>query len=1256
MQTIKQAINPAFLRQPTNREEIELFKKEFIKLYDRINKNETEEFHKNLIKDFLNEVYYKDKHYINTKGKNDLVIHNDKETTSPVGALIETKSPTNKTEMPSIGRDEINRVNTLNVKSFHELLLYYLRERKTGKNFELRHLIITNVYEWFVFDAQDFEKLFYQNKTLLNLFEQFEAGNLSGKTTDFFYKEIAAPQIEKLQSEIPFTHFDLRNYATITNKGACPLAGVPADAAADTYADEKELIALYKFLSPTHLLKLPFSNDANQLNKEFYTELLHIIGLEEVTQEGKKLIVRKKEKERDGGSIIENAISAIVALDKLNNIDTLQYGENSQEQLFTVALELAITWINRILFLKLLEAQIIKYQNGNKDYRFLSTEMLSDYNEVNALFFRVLACKENERNDSVKTKFANVPYLNSSLFEKTELEDKILFISNLQNNILIKLFLKSVLIYDGLGRLCSGGSAGALQSQFVRPLEYLLNFLDAYDFSSEGTEKIQEINKPLISASVLGLIFEKINGYKDGSFFTPSFITMYMCRETISRAVIQKFNESLVPSPSPKEKGEDASLGGGLGEVNTIEEVHNLIPKIGIERANKIFNQLRICDPAVGSGHFLVSALNEMIYLKSELGILADKNGKTLWNYTVTVENDELIIKNPDGDFFTYDPKNAESQRIQETFFHEKQTIIENCLFGVDINPNSVKICQLRLWIELLKHSYYTNAGALQTLPNIDINIKCGNSLMSRFALDDKYADNSALKNNVRQATKRYKEWVFLYKQCDNKEAKRQYAKNIEAEKDFYYRINNSYDRDFQNLQKAKNELDMHTQSFNYFETETDNYNEKVTQLTEKLQNFEKIYNDKIRGCFEWRFEFPEVLDDDGNFVGFDVVVGNPPYVFLRSGNMTELEKKYYRSTFNLYNLKPRTDIYFYEKGVSLIKENGFLSFISPKNMLTVRSLSNFRKYFLTELGNISIVNILGKVFENANVDTMIAIFQKSKANIIKCFTLNVGNVSEIVCLKKEIFLNGDNLINFDMFKNPEISPIIDKIEKSAVPLKEFIEISNGLVAYKQGNGTPVQTKEMAKERVYHSYSKVDENWFSYLGGSDVKRYTKNWSGEFIQYGKNLGEPRRIELFNKPHIIVRVIPSQPPYCINGMLIDKEIFNDQNYIVLFGKDEFDLKWILGVINSRLISFWFEKKLGKLQRGLFPQMKAGELAEFPIPNISADQQQTIISLVDQILSAKKENPSADTRELEREIDLLVYGLYGVTEGEVEIIENK
>ncbi|KAA6311010.1 hypothetical protein EZS27_037786, partial [termite gut metagenome] len=285
----------------------------------------------------------------------------------------------------------------------------------------------------------------------------------------------------------------------------------------------------------------------------------------------------------------------------------------------------------------------------------------------------------------------------------------------------------------------------------------MLRFLDAYDFSSEGSENIQEENKPLISASILGLIFEKINGYKDGSFFTPSSITMFMCEDTITRIVLQKFNSF---------KG---------WHCQNITELRNKIDDI--PEANRIFNSICICDTAVGSGHFLVSALNEMVVIKSKLEILVDGLGKTLRGYEIIIEKDELTIRDNGYGIFQYTPHNRESQRVQETLFNEKQTIIENCLFGVDVNPNSVKICQLRLWIELLKHTYYKqDANELETLPNIDINIKCGNSLISFFSLDVK------LETALRKAgytVAEYQNAVNKYRNAHDKEEKRELERFI---------------------------------------------------------------------------------------------------------------------------------------------------------------------------------------------------------------------------------------------------------------------------------------------------------------------------------------------------------------------------------------------------------------------------------------------------------------------------------------------
>ena len=251
------ALNKAFLKIKPNRTQIEVFKSNLIQVLDGCNAKESEEFHKNLVSDFLKNTYYSPHYFINTKGRNDLVIHNGKDAKASVGVVIEAKSPTNKSEMIS--------VENLNGKALQELVLYFLRERISHKNLEIKHLVVTNIYEWFVFDAQVFEKQFAQNKSFVKQFEEFESKQLSGIKTDFFYKDIAKPFIETLKNEIEFTYFDFRNYDK-------PLRNADKE-------DDKSLVALFKLLSPEHLLKLSFANDSNSLDKNFYCELLHIIGL-----------------------------------------------------------------------------------------------------------------------------------------------------------------------------------------------------------------------------------------------------------------------------------------------------------------------------------------------------------------------------------------------------------------------------------------------------------------------------------------------------------------------------------------------------------------------------------------------------------------------------------------------------------------------------------------------------------------------------------------------------------------------------------------------------------------------------------------------------------------------------------------------------------------------------------------------------------------------------------------------------------------
>ncbi len=1245
----RKALNKAFLKVKPKRIEFEYFKNNLIQLLDRINETESEEFHKNLVIDFFKKTYYEPNHFINTKGRTDLVIHNGDKANSSVGVVIETKKPTN--------RSEIVTTSNLNTKAFHELVLYYLRERITENNLEVKHLIITNINEWFIFDATTFDRMFAQNKHFVKQFNDFESGRLADIKTDFFYRQIADPFIANFKNVIEFTYFNIQDYQQFLRNG--------------NKADDNKLIALLKILSPEHLLKLPFANDSNSLDKSFYSELLHIIGLTEVKEKSKRLIQRSKEGERNSGSILEDAIVQIDSLDKISRLDQPEkYGKTKEEQFFNVALELTITWINRILFLKLLEAQLLTYHKGDESYSFLKIERVKNYDDLNSLFFQVLAKKHDERNANVRRMFEKIPYLNSSLFEMTELEHICFSITQLNNNSEMPIYQQTVLKTD----------TGKKRSGVIPTLEYLFEFLSAYDFSSEGSEEIQEENKTLINASVLGLIFEKINGYKDGSFFTPGFITMYMSRETIRKAVVQKFNE--------------------VKNWNC-ENLTDLYDKIDSrDEANEIVNSLRICDPAVGSGHFLVSALNEILAVKNDLKILQDRQGRRLKEYQVEVENDELIVTDEEGELFEYKPNNKESQRVQETLFHEKQTIIENCLFGVDINPNSVKICRLRLWIELLKNAYYKTNNELETLPNIDINIKTGNSLINRFSLD---SDIKKALGNSKWTIDGYKVAVSAYRNAQNREHKKDMLRIIDdIKKDFRMEctFNDPKKKKLRNLGGDLYTLTKQKSIFEFTPQEKKEWENKVKKITNEIEKLEKeieeLETSKIfDNAFEWRFEFPEALNDDGDFVGFDVVIGNPPYIQLQSngGQLANLYKNQNYETFDR-----SSDIYslFYEKGINLLKPKGHLTFITSNKWMRAAYGKSTREFFCKHKP-VTLIDLGSDVFESATVDTNILIMQKTDEKTPTC-SVNALDISK----EKEI-------ISFDRFEDqwivlqnlteeswtivsPSEQRIIEKIERAGKPLKEWdVQINYGI---KTGyNKAFIIDGKIKEEILSNCQDKVERERTKVilkpvLRGRDIKRYKAEYKDLWLinthngvrgkiprinvkkdypavyrhlkqyeaelkkrqdkgDHWSNLRNCAYLEDFEKEKIIYPVI-SDTTKCFSYVK-ETIFFNDKCFMIIGDS----LKYLISFFNSTLFEFAFKTHFPPLgSEGI--ELRKVFFENIPVPDIPHSQQQPFISLVDKIISGK--DRGEDTSVFERQIDRMVYDLYGLADEEIKIIEGE
>lgn len=1255
------ALNKAYLKQSLKREQIELFKINLARMFERIRTDEHEEHLKNIVSDFLKDTWYKQSNEINTSGRTDLVIHNGKSSSDSVGVLMEIKRPGNSNEMISPDRP--------NAKALHELLHYYMQERYHKDNKEIRHLIVCNIYEWYIFDAADFERFFFSNQKLVKSYREWKEGTLPGMGTDWFYKEIAKQFIEEELDELPCTYFNLKDFERVVR---------------GSKTEDNKLIALYKILSPSHLLKQPFANDSNSLNKEFYNELLHIIGLEEVKEKGKKLIHRKPEGNRHDGSLLENTCNFLKTRGRLTADSNLQqYGADADEQYFSVALELCITWLNRLLFLKLLEGQLIGYHKGDRSYSFLNSNRIGDFDELNELFFEVLAVRVDERSESVRAKFGAIPYLNSSLFEESDLERATMRINELKNRLNLPLYGATVLKGTNGKRLTGSKST----------LGYLFEFLDAYDFGAEGSAEIQEQNKSIINASVLGLIFEKINGYKDGSFFTPGFITMYICRETIRRAVVQKFNDR---------------YGWNCADFTAL---YNSLDKVNIKEANEVVNSLKICDPAVGSGHFLVSALNEIISIKSDLGILADTEGKRLRSYGVTIENDELIVTT-DEQIFEYNYKDTESQRVQETLFHEKETIIENCLFGVDINPKSVAICRLRLWIELLKNAYYrSGTDQLETLPNIDINIKCGNSLVSRFTLARADALPPASRNKLRELTEKYRRHVFEYKLAPTNKAL--LRTTIDGLKHDLQNFGLPNDKDLIALRKKENEVAQLGFSFDKKGTEA------RQKLLAEVEVLSKRFAEKERlvysNAFEWRFEFPEVLDENGEFIGFDAVIGNPPYIRQEAIKdqkpaLQEMFGTFYCGTADIYT-------YFYKVGLKLIKPSSLLCYIAPNKFMRTGYGKNTRE-LLTTLARPLLAIDFGdlQVFDEATTYPAIVMVEK-----LALTGVTVGKKNKSVAapapLSGDFFTatltTPDQLtrftdtlatVGFDMpvvalqsdswaLERPEILALMEKLRNVGTPTKGHFY--RGITT---GFNKAFVIDEVTKQTLIAEDAVSAEIIKPWLQGRDIRKWQSEWAGLYVIFtrkgtdigkypaiwryletfrdklmpkpddwdanqenkgkewqGRKTGPYKWFEIqdniayfeeFASPKIISTKISLRPTFALDTT---GSYLGNTSY---FTPTISGSSCLLALLNSKLFEFYARRTFAGKQNGYYEVQPDG-LESFPIPPATEAQKAPIIERVEKILAA---TDSPDVPQLEAEIDCLVYALYGLTEEEIALVEGK
>ncbi|MEJ8581421.1 DUF7149 domain-containing protein [Helicobacter pylori] len=1164
--------------QEPKKETIENFEKEINSLLENAPRQDDEEFQKNEINSFLKNAYG---YNCNTYKKVDSAIYVDKE----VRVLIEVKALANKTEFPK------DRENPLS-KAFCQMVLYFLKEIK--ENNSLKHAIICNMHEFFLFDCKDLLSLLEKNQRITKFYKDCTKKEGTDPSKPRFYQDLEQYLKTDFQGELRYTHFNLSD-------------------------DVKELPLIYQVLSQEVLLKQRKTLDANTLNKDFYEELLYILGLEEQNDKGKILIKPSRTK---------NSLS-----DALKE----QYKNLDDEEVMA----LLIAWNNRILFLRLLESLLISFKHFKNP--FLTTENFKDFNALNTLFFEVLAKKNNERLSEIKEDkiLEKIPYLNSSLFDKTPLESKGYEIKLLDNKKL-EIYKNSVLKKH----------ENYQEKKELPLLKYFFAFLRLYKFTTtpkDIKDNTDTSESRLINPSVLGLVFEKLNGYKEGSFYTPSFITSYMCKESIRQVVLDKFNQEYKI------------------ECEKLEELKNYLKNDSYKEDKRkeylqLLLTLRVCDPAVGSGHFLVSALNEMVWIAYELGLIA-----SLHRYNLKLENDEIIIHyTPTGEIFNYKKPHSENDphhHIQKELFELKKSIIENCLFGVDINPNSCEITKLRLWIELLKYSYYIfeegkNTNALETLPNIDINIKCANSLISRFNLNDDLKKIPNIKKKIQE----YKDLVAQYKDPNplyplNK------ADLINKIQD----LKNTFSitlKDPKTKAELEKAIEKHIKKYNFFALDDKSLldgldyfipnlfgtlklspkeEEEAFASYGRIRALRKKLDDALSGreyhdAFEWRFEFPEVLNDEGDFLGFDCIIGNPPYIDYRK---IDEKTKIFLSKFSSVYKKSKEGsifVYFIERASQLIIKHGEISFINPIAYLCKPTDHGIRDYIDKNLKITMLIDLSNiKIFESASTYTCINIFKReNKKNEI--LFLRSDDLNELSSNKDDFLKIPDvNIEHISIFLDPISRHIAERFKTQ---LGDFCKIFCGLS--KTGFRSDVINTNN-KQSVY------------FLESSDIYRYYVNDFGKkFLKRIDDYFSQEKRQIFESQDIIFMTRMTNQIRCV---VVPLGVYGGKvNILHDFRIDRF---LILGVLNSKLMTYFYKKKFfpTHMQGGAFG-FDTLSVETLPIPQITKSNQPTadkITALVDKILKSKEKDPKANTQGLEKEIDALVYQLYNLTDEEIKIIEN-
>jgi hypothetical protein len=433
----------------------------------------------------------------------------------------------------------------------------------------------------------------------------------------------------------------------------------------------------------------------------------------------------------------------------------------------------------------------------------------------------------------------------------------------------------------------------------------------------------------------------------------------------------------------------------------------------------------------------------------------------------------------------------------------------------------------------------------------------------------------------------------------------------------------------------------------------------EIDKLSAEIEDIEsgRLYENAL----EWRFEFPEVLNDDGNFVGFDIVIGNPPY----GVNFNKKTGKPYESNYQTFNWRGESYTLFTEQAVNLLNKQGYLSFIIPDTLLNLEFTESLRNYLLNNTFINEVDLLPSNVFADATVDTILLFCQrnpvpnKEKSSEVLVKVFNKKNLIEHLDNPERSFNISTNIWmeqkSFNVQSDHDELSVIQKIDSQFPKLIDYSDMFSGIKVYEVGKGNPPQTPEIRDLKPFTSNSRKKENWSPFFDGKHIGYYQLLWNQDnWIDYGAWLAAPRDSENFKDEKILIRKITGKTLIChyipytsyCNTLLFVLKLKPKQAKI--------SYKALLGVMNSGFIGWYFRKKFQISDEDTFPQIMIRDILQFSIPNENNTITKKIEEIVDEILAAKKGDPKADTSELEKAINNLVYKLYQLTYDEVKIID--